>query len=282
MKNTKIDWADSTWNPVTGCLHGCEYCYARRIAERFGGASETHNNECCHECQWITESDGNIHMLDEPIYDVDNSRNAPYPFEFDPTFHRYRLNEPQKWTKPRNIFVCSMADLFGEWVPDEWIRQVFEACKAAPWHRYLFLTKNPDRYFSLHSNGELPNEKNFFYGITMDTKWSALKGVRILITNELGAAIGGNRLNHANFFASVEPMLEDFGQVVSGLIAVHVPWIILGAETGRRKDIVKPEKEWVMRLSVQSKKLGGAVFMKESIREIMGNDFRQEFPWREE
>lgn len=34
---TKIDWCDSTWNPVTGCLHGCEYCYARRIAERFGG-----------------------------------------------------------------------------------------------------------------------------------------------------------------------------------------------------------------------------------------------------
>ena len=281
MKKTKIDWADSTWNPVTGCLHGCEYCYARRIAERFGDASETHNNECCPECQWIMEGTGEIHDLNEPIYDFDNGCNAPYPFGFDPTFHRYRLDEPQRWKKPRTIFVCSMADLFGEWVPDEWIRQVFEACKAAPWHRYLFLTKNPDRYFSLHSNGELPNEKNFFYGITMDTKWSALKGVRILITNELGAAIGGNRLNHANFFASVEPMLEDFGQVVSGLIAAHVPWIILGAETGKRKDIVKPEKEWVMRLSVQSKKLGGAVFMKESIREIMGDDFRQEFPWRE-
>ena len=282
MKKTKIDWADSTWNPVTGCLHGCEYCYARRIAERFGGASEPYNNECCHECQWITEGTGDIHDLNEPIYDLDNGRNAPYPFDFDPTFHRYRLDEPQRWKRPRTIFVCSMADLFGEWVPDEWIRQVFAACKAAPWHRYLFLTKNPERYFSLHSNGELPNEKNFFYGITMDTKWSALKGVRILITNELGAAIGGNRFNHANFFASVEPMLEDFGQVVSGLIAVHVPWIIIGAETGRRKDIVKPEKEWVMRLSVQSKKLGGAVFMKESIREIMGDDFRQEFPWREE
>ena len=282
MKNTKIDWADSTWNPVTGCLHACEYCYARRIAERFGGASETHNNECCHECQWTTEGTGDIHDLNEPIYDFDNGRNAPYPFDFDPTFHRYRLDEPQRWKRPRTIFVCSMADLFGEWVPDEWIQQVFAACKAAPLHRYLFLTKNPDRYFSLRSNGELPNEKNFFYGITMDTKWSALKGVRLLITNESGAAIGGNRLNHANFFASVEPMLEDFGQVVSGLIAVHVPWIIIGAETGRRKDIVKPEKEWVMRLSVQSKKLGGAVFMKESIREIMGDDFRQEFPWGEE
>ena len=35
-KKTKIDWCDATWNPVTGCMHGCEYCYARKIAERFG------------------------------------------------------------------------------------------------------------------------------------------------------------------------------------------------------------------------------------------------------
>lgn len=285
MKKTKIDWADSTWNPVTGCLHGCEYCYARGIAERFGTNWIPDENPGTYKCvldgmetHAIIELDGMQARQQEDGKIVP----APYPLGFTPTLHRYRLDEPRRWTKPRTIFVCSMADLFGEWVPDEWIRQVFEACKAAPWHRYLFLTKNPDRYFSLHSNGELPNEKNFFYGITMDTKWAALKGVRILITNELGAAIGDNRFNHANFFASVEPMLEDFGQVVSGLIAVHVPWIILGAETGRRKDIVKPEKEWVMRLSVQSKKLGGAVFMKESIREIMGDDFRQEFPWREE
>ena len=37
MNKTKIDWCDSTWNPVTGCLHGCKYCYARGIANRFGG-----------------------------------------------------------------------------------------------------------------------------------------------------------------------------------------------------------------------------------------------------
>lgn len=39
MNKTKIDWADMTWNPVTGCLHGCEYCYARKIAERFKSKS---------------------------------------------------------------------------------------------------------------------------------------------------------------------------------------------------------------------------------------------------
>ena len=160
-EKTKIDWCDSTWNPVSGCLHGCEYCYARKIAERFGGASETHNNECCYECQWETEGTGEIHELDEPIYDYDHGRNAPYPFDFDPTFHRYRLDEPQKWKKPRNIFVCSMADLFGDWVPDEWIREVFQACEAAPQHRYLFLSKNPGRYCHLERQNILLQQ--FFF-----------------------------------------------------------------------------------------------------------------------
>lgn len=45
MDKTKIDWCDSTWNPVTGCLHGCEYCYARRIAERFAGFEPGENGE---------------------------------------------------------------------------------------------------------------------------------------------------------------------------------------------------------------------------------------------
>lgn len=156
---TKISWCDSTWNPVTGCFHECEYCYARRIAQRFGGASETHNNECCHECQWETEADGTVHVLDEPLYDPDMSRNAPYPFEFDPTFHRYRLDEPRRWKKPRSVFVCSMADLFGEWVPDTWIQEVFDICRKAPQHRYLFLTKNPKRFKEIRKNGiELPEK----------------------------------------------------------------------------------------------------------------------------
>ena len=147
MNKSKIEWCDSTWNPVTGCLNGCEYCYARKIAERFGCASETHCNVCVgEECQSITEGVGKIHYLEEQIYDVDRGHNAPYPFEFDPTFHKYRLNEPARMKKPRNIFVCSMADLFGEWVPDEWIMEVFKACDNAPQHNYLFLTKNPKRY----------------------------------------------------------------------------------------------------------------------------------------
>lgn len=130
---TKIDWCDATWNPVIGCLHGCEYCYARRIAERFGG---------------VTPSEyGKTQVLDSPGLTT-AGKPTPYPFGFLPTFHRYKLGELLKWKKPRTItiFVCSMADLFGDWVPDEWIQQVFKACDVALQHRYLFLTKNPGRY----------------------------------------------------------------------------------------------------------------------------------------
>ena len=34
MNKTKIEWTDYTWNPVTGCLHGCPYCYMQRMVKR--------------------------------------------------------------------------------------------------------------------------------------------------------------------------------------------------------------------------------------------------------
>jgi protein gp37 len=37
MNKTKIDWVDKSWNPITGCLNRCSYCYARKIAMRFTG-----------------------------------------------------------------------------------------------------------------------------------------------------------------------------------------------------------------------------------------------------
>lgn len=263
MKKTKIDWADSTWNPVTGCLHGCEYCYARRIAKRFGGASETHDNECCHECQWITEGTGEIHELDEPIYDYDHGRNAPYPFDFDPTFHRYRLGEPARWTKPRTIFVCSMADMLGDWVPDSWIEDVFDACENAPQHRYLFLTKNPKRYIELAKKDKLPGQH--WYG------YSATREDQLL------------RFHHAdecpciNLFVSIEPILEPMRPGFS----THTPadWVIIGAETGHRNGKVVPEKKWIDDILMECQYSGRPIFMKESLRSLMGDEFRQEFPW---
>ena len=241
---TKIDWCDSTWNPVTGCLHGCEYCYARKIAERFG----------------YHLTDQNVHDLKTPVRQKDAI--VPYPYDFEPTLHRYKLDEPQKWKKPRTIFVCSMADLFGDWVPDEWIQEVFKACEAAPQLRYIFLTKNPRRYYDLIEKGILTEHNNWWLGSTIDV--DSTKKWRF---QEWGY----------NSFVSIEPLLEP---IFVGLGSFGSDkWVVIGAETGNRKGKVVPDRSWVDLIVSAANITGMKVFMKESLREIMGKDFRQEFPW---
>lgn len=255
MEKTKIEWCDSTWNPVTGCLHGCEYCYARKIAHRFSTESENH-----------TYFDGRpmskYHELDEPAIVIKTNRKSPFPFGFEPTFHRYRLDEPQKWEKPRTIFVCSMADLFGDWVPDSWIEEVFAACEKAPRHRYIFLTKNPHRYVDLAKVGKLPQRGNMWYGSTLDSMSAKRYPGRLL----------------DNTFVSIEPLTEymDVGMGSFG----SDRWVIIGAETGNRKGKVTPKKEWIDKICEAADITHMAVFMKDSLIPIVGEEnMRREFPW---
>ena len=253
-----MDWCDSTWSPVTGCLHGCEYCYARRIAERFGSK------------QMPIFVD--YPVLDEPVRCADTyayMRDAgisagviqPYPFDFTPTFHRYKLDEPQHWKKPRNIFVCSMADLFGEWVPDAWIQEVLEACEAAPQHRYLFLTKNPERYTKY---GVPIDFDNIWYGTTITCNADAN------LFNYLPA--------FCHTFVSIEPLQDNIADK-HNIMFRQVDWFIIGAETGKRKGRIIPQKAWVDKICEAADACKKPVFMKESLRDLMGDDFRQEFPW---
>ena len=251
MYKTKIDWCDSTWNPVTGCRHKCEYCYARGIANRFGEFSSSN---------FASMNDVEAYDTTFEIYEKPSN---PYPYLFAPTFHQYRLDQPAQWKKPRTIFVCSMADLFGKWVPDEWIAEVFKACEAAPQHRYIFLTKNPDRYIQLAEKGMLPRKHWYGYTATKDSElW---------------------RFHHAddcpciNLFVSIEPMLERMTPAFSS----HCPadWVIVGAESGSRQDKVIPEREWIGNIQMECEYSGRPIFMKESLRALMGEDFKQEYPW---
>lgn len=234
MNKTKIDWCDSTWNPVTGCQHGCEYCYARGIVTRFGGNALSVN-----------------HVLNEPF--VAKGKVQPYPFGFVPTFHRYRLNDYIA-KKGRNIFVCSMADLFGGWVPDSWIEEVFKACEKAPQHNYLFLTKNPKRYEELGEKGMLPDSPNMWFGFSQTET----------INKSLYIPAG-------NIFVSVEPILKETRPCLTD-------WVIVGAETGRRKDKVLPKREWIEQVMEDCRKHSIPVFMKSTLAEIWGEPLIQEFP----
>lgn len=243
MEKTKIDWCDSTWNPVTGCLHECEYCYARGIAERFGGK----------------QSYANIFDESEPVRGRDGKILA-YPHSFCPTFHRYRLNDYQN-KEGRNIFVCSMADLFGDWVPEEWIKEVFKACENAPQHNYLFLTKNPERYIELENDRKLPWADNFWFGSSV----TKLSDKYTWFTEK-----------KFHWFLSVEPILEDLGQMDEE--TPKPEWVIVGAETGRRKDKVVPDRKWIESLLSECRKYNIPVFMKSSLANIWGEPLIQEFP----
>ena len=111
MGKTKIEWAEATWSPVTGCTKisaGCQNCYAERMAKRLQAMG-----------------------------------NHKYRDGFKVTAHPEIFNEPLKWKKPSTIFVCSMGDLFHDDVVGDWESDIFYTMRLAYWHTFLVLTKRP-------------------------------------------------------------------------------------------------------------------------------------------
>lgn len=129
MNRSKIEWTDYTWNPVTGCLNSCEYCYARRLTKRF------------------------------PEH---------FPNGFNPMFYPDRLGEPAARKKPVKIFTVSMGDLFGPWVSPIWQDEIWDAAVKASQHTFQFLTKFPislRSWIARNGAGQLPG--NFWAGVTV-------------------------------------------------------------------------------------------------------------------
>lgn len=159
MNKSKIPWCDFSWNPITGCKMNCPSCFARKIANRFAGVVRLNLNNI--EIEKDTAQD--LFTLYAPLHIKKNSV-VQFPTGFYPTFHKYRLDMIWRKKKPANIYVGSIGDMFGDFVPTDWILEVFQACKAAPWHNYLFMTCNPKRYTELAEQGLLPAGHNYWYG----------------------------------------------------------------------------------------------------------------------
>lgn len=110
---TGIEWADATWNPITGCTkvsEGCRNCYAKTFTERFQGTPGHY-----------------------------------FETGFKVTLRPEKLDQPLRWRRPRRIFVNSMSDLFHPDVPDDYIDQVFAVMALCPEHTFQVLTKRPER-----------------------------------------------------------------------------------------------------------------------------------------
>lgn len=260
MNRSKIEWCDYTWNPLTGCRHNCEYCYARRNVARFAGDVRL-NKMAKKDYSLMPAADGgeDLYVLDAPML---NETGYPlvYPFGFAPTLYRYRMDTPGKLKTGNNFFVGAMSDVFGTWVPDEVIVEILNICRKYPIHNYLFLTKNPEKYEHIDTVGMLPADNNLWYGSTLTRPED-----KCFISN-----------SHHTFW-SIEPIHAPFKIWEKDDFSPE--WILIGAETGHRKGKIIPPREWIEDIVQWCDRAGIPVFMKKSLTPIVGeNNMRKDFP----
>lgn len=272
---TKIQWADATWNPMTGCTpvsEGCAHCYAERMARRFVRVTCSHCGGVgsdwaipfhCRECGGTGET------------------------HFEPTFHPDRLDIPLHWRKPRRIFVCSMGDLFHEAFSDEQIDRVFStiAMPQLAAHTFLILTKRPERMRDYMRScqrgaddvGGLFPWPSVWLGVTCENQARADERIPILL--DTPAAVR---------FISLEPMLghvnltmlcTGYGETIDALQSYEahrsengawdnrpvnrpsLDWLILGGETGPGARPMQPQ--WALDVWRQCKAAGVPFFWKQ-------------------
>jgi protein gp37 len=137
---SKIEWTDSTWNPVRGCTKispGCKHCYAEAFAERFRGV-----------------------------------KGHPYQQGFDLRLVPEKLSEPLQWKKSRMVFVNSMSDLFQDDIPDAFIVEVARVMKKANWHIFQVLTKRAERLHDMLKGplNFVTDSRHVWWGVSVEDK----------------------------------------------------------------------------------------------------------------
>lgn len=190
--NTKIEWTDVTWNPVTGCTkvsQGCKHCYAERVWKRLSKIPNT-------------------------VY---------YDREFtDVQLHRDRLNDPMKWKAPRRVFVNSMSDLFHESVPFDFIKVVFGVMAICKRHQFQILTKRPERALAffqwIGDTGEYFD--NIFLGVSVEDNETALQRIPEIL-----------KIESIRPWVSIEPLL-DVVFLLSDWMKIGIQWVVVGGESG--------------------------------------------------
>ena len=182
-----FDLVTETWNPVTGCFHDCPYCWARKLAE----TKLKHVNR--------------------------------YAKGFKP-----RLNEKEfkRRFKPDSlVFVSDMGDLFGYWVPKEWIQQVLDYIKEFPETTFLLLTKNPNRYLDFI----IP--ENCIQGATIETNRHKFLFSLAPTPEERAEAMEMIKLNlnNSKTMVSIEPIMDfDFSILVKWIRDIEPEFVYIG------------------------------------------------------
>lgn len=225
QSGSSIEWARWSHNTVTGCLHDCPYCYARDIA------------------------------------------NKMYSHRFTPTFYPERLAGPGGVEVPseaktdesyRNVFANSMSDLFGQWVPKEWIDATIEMARKNPQWNFLTLTKFPQRA------AEFEFPANWWMGTTVDAQSRVANAEKAFF-----------KIRCKTKWLSVEPLLEPLSFERLDLFQ----WLVIGgASESTKTPKWVPEFDWVGDLTAAARKVGCRVYHKTNLE--LGDAIRlREFPW---
>jgi protein gp37 len=219
---SSIEWTEATWNPVTGCDRvsaGCDHCYALTLAKR-------------------------LKAMGNPRYQADGRPETSGP-GFGVTLHPDALEVPERWRRPRVIFVNSMSDLFHPRVPDSFIGEVFAVMARCPQHTFQVLTKRPKRMAALVGRVQPDPLPNVWLGTSIEAE------------EVLERADQLRRTPAAIRFLSLEPLLGP----LPGLDLEGVHWVITGGESGPRARPIEPE--WVTEIRDCCLDAGVAFFHKQ-------------------
>ena len=211
-RRSRIEWTEQTWNPVTGCTKvsaGCKHCYAETMALRL------------------------------------QAMTAPgYARGFELTLHADRLDQPLGRKKPTVYFVGSMADLFHEGVPDDFIDRVLAVAHRTPWHTDQILTKRAERLAAFFARRPVP--ANVWLGVTVEDRRHGLPRIEHL-----------RRVPARVRFLSVEPLLEDLGP----LDLDGIGWVLVGGESSPAARPMRPE--WALAVRDRCRVAGVAFLFKQ-------------------
>jgi protein gp37 len=240
---SRIEWTQTTWNPVTGCDRispGCDHCYALTLAAR-------------------------LQRRGQAKYQTDGQPPTSGP-GFGVATHPDTLGAPLGWRRPRLVFVNSMSDLFHARAPDRFIAAVFGVMHEAGQHTFQILTKRPARMATLLGSerfqgqvvAEVMGWRQQRDGLALS--WPARNvwlGTSIETDRYPGRA---DQLRHTPAvvrFLSLEPLLGP----LPSLDLTGIDWVIVGGESGPDHRPVDPR--WVRELRDRCLEAGVAFFFKQ-------------------
>lgn len=266
MKETKIEWTDSTWNPLRGCSRvseGCRNCYAENMAARFSG-------------KVIKTDDSGTYEDPLPYHGLATMTSDGPRWTGKVVLVKNKLSDPLRWKRPRRIFVNSMSDLFHESVPDEWIDQIFAVMALSPQHTFQVLTKRADRMHEYFGDSGYGGERwtkvwnarlpmcgkpvppmpwplsNVHLGVSVENQEAADERIPLLFATPAPIR-----------WISAEPLLEEIN-IRSWLLRsadLNIDWAVVGGESGpgaRNFNL-----EWAGSLIEQARNANVPIFVKQ-------------------